>query len=131
MTEQAAQRRDVTVIGAGVVGVATALTLQLDGHRVTLVDPREPGSVTSFGNAGGIVVEGVAPNSWPGLWKDIPRMLLDPTSPLMLRWRYLPRIAPWLVRFLAAGTRESATRIAMDMAPLLSGGFTAHQTLAR
>ena len=131
MAEQSKPGRQVTVIGAGVVGVATALTLQLDGHRVTLVDPREPGSMTSFGNAGGIVVEGVSPNSWPGLWKQVPRMLTDPTSPLMLRWRYLPTIAPWLLRFLAAGTRENATRIAGEMAPLTRGAFTAHQALAR
>ena len=131
MAEEARRKHDVTVIGAGVVGVATALTLQLDGHRVTLVDPREPGSVTSFGNAGGIVTSGITPVATPGLWKRVPSMLLDPMSPLALRWRYLPKLMPWLARFLAAGTRANASRIAAEMAPLTTRAFAAHQKLAR
>jgi len=42
----------VTVIGAGVVGLACAAELQRRGHDVTLLDPRPPGEGCSFGNAG-------------------------------------------------------------------------------
>jgi D-amino-acid dehydrogenase len=124
-------RHDVAVVGAGIVGIATALTLQLDGHRVTLFDPREPGSVTSFGNAGGLVSNGIVPTSTPGLWKRVPAMLTDPMSPLMIRWRYLPRIAPWLLRFLAAGSRSNAIRIARELAPLSTRSVDAHMELLR
>lgn len=124
-------RHEVTVIGAGIVGITTALTLQLDGHRVTLFDPREPGSVTSFGNAGGLVSNGIVPTATPGLWKRVPAMLLDPMSPLMIRWRYLPRIAPWLLRFLAAGSRASATRISRELATLSTASVDAHRALLR
>ncbi|MFI4905021.1 MAG: FAD-dependent oxidoreductase, partial [Burkholderiales bacterium] len=37
----------VAIIGAGVVGLATAAALQRDGHRITLVDPRAPGEYCS------------------------------------------------------------------------------------
>ena len=40
------------VIGAGVVGMATALSLQREGNRVTVFDPEPPGEACSSGNAG-------------------------------------------------------------------------------
>ncbi|MEZ5863344.1 MAG: FAD-dependent oxidoreductase [Geminicoccaceae bacterium] len=51
----------IAVVGAGIVGVATGLFLQEDGHSVTLVDPGEPGSGTSAGNAGIISVSSIMP----------------------------------------------------------------------
>ena len=45
--------RSALVLGAGVVGVCCALSLQTRGFDVTLIDRREPGSETSYGNAGG------------------------------------------------------------------------------
>jgi len=122
---------DVAVIGGGVVGIATALTLVLDGHRVMLFDPREPGSSTSFGNAGGIVSNGFSPNSGPGLWKKIPAMLTDPDSPLVVRWRHLPRALPWLSAFLLSGTAARATEIAREMASLTRGSVEAHRELLK
>jgi glycine/D-amino acid oxidase-like deaminating enzyme len=44
--------RQVTVLGAGMVGVSCALALQAKGWRVTLVDQQAPGEETSHGNAG-------------------------------------------------------------------------------
>ena len=84
----------IAVVGAGIVGVYCALHLQRDGHDVTLIDPRAPGTATSFGNAGGIVTGAVVPNSTPALWRDIPRMLFDRDSAVRVRWRYLPRHHP-------------------------------------
>ncbi|MGE8304768.1 MAG: FAD-dependent oxidoreductase, partial [Pseudomonas kermanshahensis] len=40
------------VLGAGIVGVSTALHLQARGRQVILIDRDEPGSGTSHGNAG-------------------------------------------------------------------------------
>src|SRR5262249_1555979 len=62
----------VAVVGAGIVGVSSALHLQRDGHAVTLIDPRAPGTATSFGNAGVIASSAVAPNSTPALRREIP-----------------------------------------------------------
>ena len=123
--------RRVTVIGAGIVGLATALSLKLDGHDVTLIDPREPGTATSFGNAGAIVTGGVVPTATPGLWRRVPKMLLDPMSPLKIRWSYLPRLAPWLIRFLDAGRAPNALRISAELATLTAPCLDAHHRLAR
>ena len=120
----------VAVIGAGIVGVSCALHLQRDGHAVTLIDPRAPGTATSFGNAGGIVTGAVVPNSTPALWRDIPRMLFDRDSPVRVRWSYLPRIAPWLARFLLAGRHSRVAAIADALHPLVSRAYIAHRELS-
>ncbi|HYK14225.1 MAG TPA: FAD-dependent oxidoreductase, partial [Burkholderiales bacterium] len=44
--------KKITIIGAGIVGVATAAYLRRDGHEVTVIDRLPPGEYTSFGNAG-------------------------------------------------------------------------------
>ena len=57
--------KDVIVLGAGIVGVSTAIHLQRRGRQVTLVDRKLPGEETSFGNAGLIQREGVVPYGFP------------------------------------------------------------------
>ena len=57
--------RSVIVLGAGMVGVATALQLQRRGWSVVLVDRRPPGRETSYGNAGFIQGEAVRPYPMP------------------------------------------------------------------
>jgi len=100
------EAKRVGVIGAGMVGVCTASWLQRDGHSVFLVEAGEPGHGASFGNAGCFNGSSVTPVSMPGVIKHVPRWLFDPVGPLSLRWSYLPAIAPWLVRFVRAGTPE-------------------------
>lgn len=95
--------RSALVIGAGVVGISCALQMARRGLDVTVIDRGPPGSGTSHGNAGAIL-RAAMPVATPGLLRDVPRMLLDPTGPLTLRWSYLPRLAPWLLRLV----RESA-----------------------
>lgn len=57
--------KEVLVLGAGIVGVSTALALQRRGHAVTLVDRKMPGLETSYGNAGIIQREAVRPYAFP------------------------------------------------------------------
>lgn len=90
------------VIGAGIVGICTAAYLQRAGFAVTLVDPEEPGTMTSYGNAGSISAHSVMPMALPGIWKKVPRWLLDPLGPLAIRPGYALKAAPWLMKFMAA-----------------------------
>lgn len=87
------------VIGAGIVGVSTAYGLQKAGVKVTLVDREGPCAGTSYGNAGALVDAACVPNAMPGMWKTAFSMFMDPTGPLTVRWSYLSKIAPWLLRF--------------------------------
>ncbi|OZG72822.1 amino acid oxidase [Hahella sp. CCB-MM4] len=91
---------DIAVVGAGIVGVSCALSLQKAGLRVTLIDRQGIGEGCSRGNAGHFATEQVHPLATPGLLWKIPGMLLDPLGPVAIRWSYLPHITPWLIRFM-------------------------------
>ncbi len=119
----------IAVVGAGIVGVATGLFLQEDGHSVTLVDPSAPGSGTSSGNAGIISVSSIMPIVTADIFAKLPAMLADPVAPLKLRWRDLAGLAPWLLR-AALATRGSAVERAMaGIQGLTSRALAAHEVL--
>jgi D-amino-acid dehydrogenase len=90
------------VIGSGIVGLCSALRLAQDGWTVTMIDPRPPGEGCSAGNPGGISVSSVLPAASPGVIRKVPGWLLDRDGPLTIRPTYLPRLAPWLLRFVRA-----------------------------
>lgn len=94
------------IIGSGIVGLCTAWHLQQEGWAVTLVDPRAPGTGCSAGNPGGISVSSVLPAAAPGVIAKVPGWLLDRDGPLTIRPAHLPRLAPWLLRFLRASSRD-------------------------
>lgn len=108
----------IFVIGAGIVGMSVALSLQRDGHPVTVIDAREPGTACSFGNSGGFGVGLTAPIAMPGLLPALPRMLFDPREPLSLDWRRLPAILPWFARFVASSRPQEVARISAVRAAL-------------
>ncbi len=114
------------VIGAGIVGASSALFLQRDGWRVRIVDPRPPGSGASLGNAGVISVASVLPIGTPGLVRKVPGLLMDPMSPLAIRWRHLPSLAPWLVRVALASRPEHAEASSRAIAALAGEAERAH-----
>ncbi|CUH63616.1 D-amino acid dehydrogenase small subunit [Thalassovita gelatinovora] len=119
----------IGIIGAGIVGTATAGWLQRDGHEVIFFDPKEAGEACSFGNAGSLSPSAVLPVSMPGMWKKVPKWLLDPDGPLVIRSQYLPVVLPWLMRFLRHSTEAEVTRIATAMRGLLSPVFDAYTPL--
>jgi len=121
--------RHVTVIGAGAVGASTALALRREGYAVTLIDRGEPGMGTSFGNAGILSVTSCVPIASPGLLWRLPELLSDPLGPLHIDWRYLPRFAPWLVRFMLAGRPAQIERISLALASLLGQILPAYREL--
>jgi len=123
--------RHVVVIGAGIVGACTALLLQRDGCRVTLLDKGAPGEGASLGNAGCLNASSVVPVSMPGTLQQVPRWLFDPMGPLTIRWSYLPAIAPWLWRFVRAGRPERVQEIARALRPLTTPTVEMHRQFAR
>ncbi|MCT7377056.1 NAD(P)/FAD-dependent oxidoreductase [Chelativorans salis] len=127
----AQDRLPVAVIGAGIVGVSTAIWLQRTGHEVILIDRGEPGEGTSYGNGGVLASCSIVPVTVPGLMRKAPRMLFDPRQPLFLRWSYLPRLAPWLQAYLRHCTPEHARRIAAALAPIIGDSHAEHQALSQ
>lgn len=93
---------NVTVIGNGIIGLCVARALVNDGHAVTVVSRDAVDEGTSIGNASGIAQAEIFPIAEPGLWKRVPGMLMDPLGPLHFRLGHIPKLIPWLYRFLRA-----------------------------
>lgn len=124
-------KKVIGVIGAGMVGVATASFLQRAGHDVFIVEPGHPGEGTSFGNAGCLNGSSVVPMSMPGTIRNVPAWLSDPMGPLVIRWSYLPKLAPWLIRFILAGGRDKVQVQARALRGLLRDSISTLTPLIR
>src|SRR5690242_1043101 len=111
----------VIVIGAGIVGTATARALQRSGHAVTLVDSAEPGKATSYGNAGFIAIDHVLPLARPSTLKRVPQMLMDRKGPLTVHPPSIPALLPWMLRFARAAYSTTEVRKGVDsFGPLMA-----------
>ena len=120
-------RIDVAVVGAGIIGVCTALELAERGMKVTIFDPAPVCSKTSYGNAGVISPWTCVPQSMPGLWKQVPGWLIDPDGPVSIRPGYLPKLLPWVLRFIAAGRPERLDPVADALFRLSKGSVEAYK----
>ena len=120
----------IIVVGAGIVGVSCAIWLQRSGHDVTIVDRAGPASGTSHGNAGVLAAGAVIPVTTPGLIGKAPKMLFDRNQPLFLRRSYLPKLIPFLAKYLTYATDKHVDHYATAMAQLLHDSFDQHRQLA-
>jgi D-amino-acid dehydrogenase len=129
MAQSETAEHSALVIGAGIIGVCSALYLQREGLRVTLVDRTGPGKGATEGNAGNLGVASCVPASLPGMLPSVPRLLLDPEEPLSVPWARLPSMVPWFLRFALAGRRQRVEEIADARYTLLSRLFDAYDPL--
>ena len=104
----------VIVVGAGIVGTATARSLQRAGHAVTLLDSAEPGRATSYGNAGFIAIDHLLPLARPSTLKRLPKMLTDRDGPLTVHGPSIPALLPWMARFALAAYSNAEVRKGID-----------------
>lgn len=94
--------QQVVVIGAGVIGITTALELQRRGHSVLVLDRDGVATQASAGNAGAFAFPEIEPLATPGIMRKAPKWLVDPLGPLSIPPAYALKIVPWLFRFWRA-----------------------------
>jgi D-amino-acid dehydrogenase len=90
----------IAVIGGGIVGITAALELQRRGYRVTLIDRRQPGRETSYGNTGVLSDASIVISNNPGLLQRLPRFILKKSNALNYSLGFVLSRLPWVVRFL-------------------------------
>ncbi len=112
--------RHIAVIGAGIVGLSCALWLQKKGFDVTLIDPADPGSGASSGNACTIADYACVPVNSPAIFKSLPKLLFSPDSPLSLRPGYALRHPLWMLDFLLNCREKKVARSIRLLARLLA-----------
>src|ERR1700739_3274810 len=102
-------KTDVIVLGAGIVGVSAAYPARQGGFSVVLIDRRDPGSETSYGNAGILSSGSIFPLNMPSLWRKLPTYLTNQDPALRWNPAWALRNARWVAGFLA---NASSTRTA-------------------
>lgn len=116
---------DVAVIGGGVIGLAIALRLRADGREVVVIEPNEPGSGASYGNAGTIANYAVIPVGTPSVLRNLFSLFVDANGPLSIRTTALPTLFPWLARFAYESLPHRYLENARRIAGLVSGAAAA------
>ena len=106
------------VLGAGIVGLTSAWALRQRGCEVTVIDQGEPGSGATGGNGAQLSYAYVQPLADPGLWAQLPKLLLEHDSPL--RWRPSLDTAQWAwcLRFLLACRRSVSQQTTRELLAL-------------
>nr|WP_210308953.1 FAD-binding oxidoreductase [Ochrobactrum sp. CM-21-5] len=123
------QQQDVIVLGAGIVGVSTALHLQARNRSVCLIDKGDPGRGTSFGNAGLIERSSVIPYSFPqGFWTLV-RYGMNRRSDVRYDPLYVPRMARWLFQYWRESSPERLKIATEAMLPLVEASVREHDFL--
>jgi len=124
-------QKTIAIIGAGIVGISTAIWLQRDGHKVIVIDRLGPGEGTSYGNGGVLASCAIVPVTGPGLMRKAPKMLFDPNQPLFMKWGYLPKLVPWLAKYLSHANAPDTKRIAAALAGVVPDSLSEHQALSK
>lgn len=122
-------KADVVVLGAGIVGVCTALHLQMRGRDVVLVDRRGPGEETSFGNAGLIERASIVPYAFPREFGALLRYALNRSPQVRYDFAFLPRVAPWLFSYWRHSAPNRLAEAARAMLPLIERSVDEHDGL--
>src|ERR1700731_3188834 len=121
------QTADVLVLGAGIVGISAGIAARQRGLSVTLLDRREPGSETSYGNAGIISSGSISPLNKPSLWSALPGYMTNRHA--ALRWdpAWAIRNIDWIVRFLANATPSRVKPRATALHGLIGASLKLHR----
>ncbi|WP_338592945.1 FAD-dependent oxidoreductase [Shewanella khirikhana] len=104
------EAQQVIVVGAGVVGLASAVALARRTFKVTVIDKEGVAAGASFGNAGHFATEQVFPLADPALLPKLPGMLLDPLGPFRIRPAYFHKALPWFMRFVVNMSHKNRER---------------------
>ncbi|MFZ1813748.1 MAG: FAD-dependent oxidoreductase [Rhizobiaceae bacterium] len=121
---------DVMVLGAGIVGISTAIHLRKLGLDTVLVDRREPGRETSYGNAGIIQREGVHPYLFPRNPVKLLQYALNIRPEAHYQIASALKVAPFLLRYFLASNQRVARRTFEANLPLFERCLTTHEALS-
>ena len=121
---------DVIVLGAGIVGVSTAMHLRLRGLDVILVDRRYPGEETSFGNAGVVERNGFAPHPFPTNPALLTQILFGQSSAVSIDLKTVLGMIPWLTAYKRCGSQKHVQDYAHVMGAMRERVVEEHARLA-
>lgn len=127
MMSESNNNTDVVVLGAGIVGVSSAYAARQRGLSVVLVDRREPGSETSYGNAGILSSGSIFPLNQPSLFGSLPKYLSNRHAALRWDVGWALQNPSWIARFLASGRASQTRPRALALHGLIKASLKLHR----
>ena len=121
--------KSVAIIGAGIQGVCIGHQLLKKGIPVTIFDKTDPGSMASYGNAGHFSPYAVLQLNRPDILYNIPKMLFGSNGPLAVKWNYVPKMIPWILKFIKNCNTKSMLHTAKYMHQILDPSLDAYEDL--
>ncbi|PHO12892.1 FAD-dependent oxidoreductase [Malaciobacter marinus] len=106
-------KRDVVIIGGGIVGLNCAYFLQKSGREVTVIDEGDITNSTSFGNAGLLSSYDKTPLSYPGVITNTLKLMLKGQSPAVFHPTLSPKIYKWLLNFMLSANEKRTKKTMM------------------
>ena len=123
------KNKNLAIIGAGIQGICNALFLQKKGYVVNLFDKEEPGCSASYGNAGHFSPYASLQLNRYDVLSDVPSMLTNSRGPLALKWNYIPKMIPWLSKFVLNCSQKKMMYTAKYMHQILDLSLSAYDEL--
>ena len=126
-------KKNILIVGAGITGLSAGLNLIRNGLNVTLIDRVDVGheNQTSYGNAGLLAASSIIPLSSPGLLRNLPFYLFSKSSPLFLKYSYLPKLLPWAIPFLRNSSKSNFDYIIKNLHQLTYDTVEQHLALSK
>ena len=124
-------KTEISIIGAGIVGLSSAINLVKRGSKVTLIEKDLKGQPASYGNASWLSSPSITPVLMPGMFKKIPKMWLSKDGPLFLRFPGVLKMIPFLIKYLSYTKKEKVEHISKNLAFLLKDSIGEHRELAK
>ena len=124
-------QKQIAIIGGGIVGILTALDLQKRNCQVTLLDPKEPGSETSYGNSGVLSEASVVISNNPNLKKRLPQLIKGKSNALTVRFGFVIKNLPWIIQFLSHCTDQHLELSSQALRNLQKTSLKIHKELIK
>ena len=121
------QQVDVAVLGAGIVGTSAGVAARQRGFSVVVIDRKEPGSETSYGNAGILSSGSILPLNKPSLWSALPSYLANTGAALRYDPLWVMKNLDWVARFLANAVPSRTRPRAVALHGLINASLKLHR----
>lgn len=106
-------KRDIIIIGGGIVGLCSAYFLQKSGRKVTIIDENDITDSTSFGNAGLLSAFDKSPLSYPGVVLNTLKLMLRGQSPAIIHPSFDIKVYKWLINFMLNANEKRTKKTMM------------------
>ena len=123
--------KNILIIGAGIVGICTSIELIKKGYSVTLMDPNEPGSQTSYGNAGVITDSSLMIINNPLLLKSLFQLIFKNHTSFRYSKSFVFSRLIWVFHFLTFSHKNHMKFAAKALRELQVLSLNAHQKLIK